>query len=212
MFCPNCKAEYRPAIIRCSDCDLPLVDRLPASGLDSDEELSDTHLREVWMGEDQDECVSICVQFKAAGIPYKVIQRKKQFLKAVDNNCEIGVPPNFAKRAKEIISRDRLDFTDKPEDQTIMELPAMDGVADATDTGEAQQLNKWDPQNATVEVWCQSTTPDRARMIESSLRENDIRVRTEIMKNGSRKIFVATIDEGRAREIVHEIDHGTPPK
>ena len=29
MFCPQCKAEYRVGFIRCSDCDLELVDHLP---------------------------------------------------------------------------------------------------------------------------------------------------------------------------------------
>ena len=29
MFCPRCKAEYRPGFVRCSDCDLELIDRLP---------------------------------------------------------------------------------------------------------------------------------------------------------------------------------------
>jgi Putative prokaryotic signal transducing protein len=29
MFCPRCKAEYRPGFTRCSECDLPLVYRLP---------------------------------------------------------------------------------------------------------------------------------------------------------------------------------------
>src|SRR5437773_2639383 len=30
MFCPKCKAEYRAGFRRCSDCDVELVDHLPA--------------------------------------------------------------------------------------------------------------------------------------------------------------------------------------
>jgi hypothetical protein len=30
MFCPKCRAEYREAFYKCSDCDIPLVDQLPA--------------------------------------------------------------------------------------------------------------------------------------------------------------------------------------
>ena len=29
MFCPLCKAEYRPGFTRCSDCDVDLVETLP---------------------------------------------------------------------------------------------------------------------------------------------------------------------------------------
>src|SRR5262249_8283882 len=29
MFCPKCKAEYRVGFVRCSDCQIELVDHLP---------------------------------------------------------------------------------------------------------------------------------------------------------------------------------------
>jgi len=29
MHCPQCRAEYRAGFIRCSDCDVELVDHLP---------------------------------------------------------------------------------------------------------------------------------------------------------------------------------------
>ena len=29
MFCPRCKAEYRAGFVKCSDCDIALVDELP---------------------------------------------------------------------------------------------------------------------------------------------------------------------------------------
>ena len=29
MFCPQCKAEYQPHVIRCPDCDAPLAEHLP---------------------------------------------------------------------------------------------------------------------------------------------------------------------------------------
>ncbi len=43
MFCPNCRAEYRPGFARCSDCDVPLVEHLDETDVHSNNpELSDT--------------------------------------------------------------------------------------------------------------------------------------------------------------------------
>ena len=36
MFCPQCQAEYLPHVHRCSDCDVPLVERLPVRPGDSE--------------------------------------------------------------------------------------------------------------------------------------------------------------------------------
>ena len=36
MFCPRCQAEYLPHVHRCSDCDVPLVERLPVTHGDSE--------------------------------------------------------------------------------------------------------------------------------------------------------------------------------
>jgi hypothetical protein len=36
MFCPQCQAEYLPHVRRCSDCDVPLVERLPVTHSDSE--------------------------------------------------------------------------------------------------------------------------------------------------------------------------------
>jgi hypothetical protein len=35
MFCPQCKAEYPSRVHRCSDCDVPLAERLPLTRGDS---------------------------------------------------------------------------------------------------------------------------------------------------------------------------------
>jgi hypothetical protein len=36
MFCPQCQVEYLPHIHRCSDCDVPLVERRPVTHTDSE--------------------------------------------------------------------------------------------------------------------------------------------------------------------------------
>ncbi len=37
MFCPQCKAEYRPGFVRCSDCGVELVEQLPVDPLPTSE-------------------------------------------------------------------------------------------------------------------------------------------------------------------------------
>ena len=36
MFCPQCRVEYREGFVECSDCHIPLVDRLPEPGTPAD--------------------------------------------------------------------------------------------------------------------------------------------------------------------------------
>jgi hypothetical protein len=71
--------------------------------------------------------------------------------------------------------------------------------------------DNWDPEDATVEVWSENGE-ETTWMIEASLRENNIYSRTDVLADGSRKVFVAPNDESRAREIVHEIKDATPPQ
>jgi hypothetical protein len=42
MFCPRCHAEYRDGFVECSDCHLPLVDRLTEPGTPTDSSI-DAH-------------------------------------------------------------------------------------------------------------------------------------------------------------------------
>jgi hypothetical protein len=212
MFCPQCKAEYVPGFNRCSDCELDLVESLPIPVRRSDEDLHDKSLRGVWEGDDQDECVSICKRLRTAGIPFKVNQHRRQYLKGLERSFKICVPANFLSDAEEIIGEGHLDFTDKGKEQLVMELPDEDGVVTAHEMNDSSRDRaNWRSEDATIEVWSENI-PKHARMIESSLRENHVHVRVEVLKNDSRKIFVVPSDESRAREIVQEIKDGTPPK
>jgi hypothetical protein len=38
MFCPECRAEYRPGFTSCSDCNVPLVEHLSATHNDADDD------------------------------------------------------------------------------------------------------------------------------------------------------------------------------
>jgi hypothetical protein len=104
MFCPECKAEYRPGFTHCSDCDAELVEKLPQSDNGAENELTNSEpIRRLWSGKDQARCVSICEQLKRAEIPFKVDQHQRQYLLRVDEQYRIGVPPGFFNDARKII-------------------------------------------------------------------------------------------------------------
>ena len=116
MFCPQCKAEYRPGVTHCSDCDVELVEELS----ESENELrygSLETLRSVWTGKDQARCVSLCERLKAAEIPFKVNQRQRQLLFGVDEHYKIGVPPEFFSDARKLIIKGRLDHPGETGDE-----------------------------------------------------------------------------------------------
>jgi hypothetical protein len=206
MFCPLCKAEYRPGFSHCSDCDVDLVERLPDCAADAEVSRSQSCI--AYSTDQQENCAIVCEGLRAAGIPFEVLQQSYQFLKSVERKFRICVPRDSYSRAEEVIRKGQLDFTDEPEDQKIMELAASDGVP-------IRAFEDWDPaprnsENATIEVW-RGGDQERTKMIEVSLAENGIHARTEMLRDGSDRILVLPRDESRGREIVREISEGTPP-
>lgn len=117
MFCPQCKAEYRFGFTHCPDCDVDLVENFPELNHGSTTELSDESLKEVWLGDNEGECISICERFREAEIPFKVNQTHQQVFKHLDSNFRIGVLPAFYHRAAEIIAK---DSADQEEEQLAM--------------------------------------------------------------------------------------------
>ena len=105
MFCPECRAEYRPGFTRCSDCDIDLVSELFESDIAAEK------LKRVWTGKDQARCAAICKGFREAGIPFKVDQHRQQYLQAVDEQYTIGVPAKFFEKARKAVKAN-LDFPD----------------------------------------------------------------------------------------------------
>lgn len=215
MFCPECKAEYRPGFTRCSDCDVDLVWELSS-------QRDRGALRTIWVGHDELSCVSLCSQLKEAGILYKVGQypESRGNKMSVYWRYELAVPEGDVQRAKEIsglpetpevVVEEDEELAEQDDDQgsgeASVELPAEDD-APAEEHKRDSFLHPWYPEDATVEIWSGKSSDHS--LVEMSLKESRIRARIDVLEDGSRKCFVLPDDESLARKIIHEIEEGWP--
>ena len=212
MYCPQCKAEYRQGFTRCADCDMDLVDTLP-----QEPENADQANRIIWMGDNQETCVALCVQLKDAGIRYQVTEgmKSRNARMTVTWKYELAVPAEDEKKAKELLElpetvvEESSELTEEDEDQALMEWPEGDESTPGTVRKGSFYLGPWYPEEATVEVWTETPT-FKSDLIEMSLKENEIRARIEVQEDGFKKVCVLPEDEAAAREIVREILEDKP--
>lgn len=212
MFCPQCQVEYRPGFTRCSDCDLDLVNALP-----EEPEHASEASRIIWMGDSQESCVALCQELQNAGICYQVTEGMKSLGAgmSVRRRYELRVLPENEKRAKELLElpetvvEESSDWRDEDEDQALMEWPEGDESTPGAVRKGSSNLGPWYPEDATVEVF--KETPEfESGLIEMSLKENEIRARIEVQKDGFKMVFVLPEDEAAAREIIREIVEDRP--
>src|ERR1041385_7922035 len=235
MICPKCGAEYRPGFTHCADCDVDLVAAVPEranaalTAFLSDEDQhgeprsgapgdpNDDPFCSFWKGTDARVCTELCTVLDDAGIPHKTIHRQDHLFNFNNQPAyEVGVPASLYEKA-ELAIKEAFGTDEETGEDVVPLLPAPNqdpadfekGLRDAI-----QDANEWlgprYPEDATVEIWAGE---DRGveDIIEMSLRENDLLVRTE-KSPGEAKIFVLPEDEARAKEIVREIVEGKPPE
>jgi len=212
MFCPLCKAEYRRGFTHCADCDVDLVGTL----LQEPESTGQAN-RIIWMGDNQETCVALCLQLKDAGIRYQVSEgmKSRSARMTVTWKYELAVPVEDEKKAKELLElpetvvEESSELTEEDEDQALMEWPEGEESTPGTVRKGSSYLGPWYPEEATVEVWTETPT-FTSDMIEMSLKENQIRARIEIPEDGLKRVFVLPEDESAAREIIREIVEDAP--
>lgn len=171
-------------------------------------------LRIVWDGDSETDCVEICKELQTAGIEYKVSQRvvSKSTRMSVNWSFKVAVQNSDYRLAREALG---LEIDGKQvEDQEfeIEESAAPIGVSQSNSPVKVDTyLKHWDPEKATVEVWSQDAS-NRSSIVSLSLTENLIHFRLERLDDGRRKFYVLPEDVDRAREILHEIEDGEPPR
>ena len=70
MFCPDCKAEYRPGFTRCSDCDAALVERLEETEIHTNKPEPSGAAELLWTGTDTQTRDEIIDALETAKISY----------------------------------------------------------------------------------------------------------------------------------------------
>lgn len=219
MFCPLCKAEYRPGYRRCADCDIDLVDQLPSvQGKETAQPNWVNDPRTIWIGDSETECVEQCQPLKEAGIPYNISQLVKERRRGmqVKWRYELAMSQEEEARAKELLQLPETvvqwnsETPDEDENQALLEYPEQFDTDFELDEARRrrQYLDAFDPEDASVEVWQEPQGESSA--VASSLKEGYVRMRVEPQPDGSRKLFVLPEDAAFAREIVREIKGDSP--
>jgi hypothetical protein len=115
VICPKCKAEYREGFSVCSDCDVPLVNLLPATGSSSHEssddeeaeflpETSDNRFCLFWQGNDARLHGEICDILDEEGIPHRSFRHEQHLFRfTADSTFKIGIPEDRFDQAEKAI-------------------------------------------------------------------------------------------------------------
>lgn len=230
MYCPLCRAEYRPGFTTCSDCQVALVPDPPPESFDRPSK-NGPSFAPVWAGEDPGKHAEICEALDLQEIPTRTLRREDHLFNPTAHAAyEVYVPIDLMADAREAIHQAVPEEEDpeQPSDTDILEIPTGGGpeYADHDDYGDDHRGERGDqsdfyPEDATAEVWSGEDT-DLATMIASSLRENEIPYRTDEAdipnpedpseEISATRLFVLPQDRDRARAIVQQILNAIPPE
>jgi hypothetical protein len=224
MFCPICKAEYRLGFIRCSDCNVDLVERLPddkddsgsPSGVDPQTSVA------LWEGTDVNTYAAVRMALNDAGIYHREWEAKSSLWGAASRapfTILIQKPDEEAARKILADISGESDFLPvagtansgaaAAEDNTGLEI-ALPEDDSATEPAPDDIPPDFDPQDATHEVWS-GEDKRMATYLNMSLNENGIGC-VVVDEFGKLKVRVLPASEPRAKEIVRQVVDGTPPK
>lgn len=231
MYCPLCRAEYRPGFTECSDCQVALVSDPPPESFDRPSKHGPS-FAPVWAGEDPGKHAQICEALDLQEIPQRTLRREDHLFNPTAHAAyEVYVPVDLVTPARQAIHEavPTEDDPEQPSDSAILEIPAEDGPAYESDDdtyrgdeeGDRGDRSNFYPEDATAEVWA-GDEPDLAAMIASSLRENDIPYRSDEAdipnpedpseEISATRLFVLPQDHDRAHAIVQQILNAIPPE
>jgi hypothetical protein len=216
MFCPVCKAEYRTAYTRCSDCDVELVEELDSSPAVSVHPQDPQASAIAWTGTEAQELGALCRALDATSIPYARRER------------DIGILPGLSQPVYAILVNPRdleaaqFVFERVHHDLEISEA-SRDGEAAALSHQSSRDIGEEDEnleavpddipedfraEDATAEIWT-GKDRDTADALRMCLRENGIGCVAEEI-DAEQIVRVMPGSAARARRIIREVVEGNP--
>jgi hypothetical protein len=239
MFCPNCKAEYRPGFTKCSDCGVDLVEHLSSENLDAGGEVAtDSEGRELlWSGLSPKLQQAICGALDAAHIAHKETEKGFGLLPTMAQSASfIWVDRRDRPTARSIVDKifaDR-DLRDVVGEEAVDEgrmnpfapsraairgeqagedTDSQDALTESDDSNEPTPddvVEDFDEADATTEVWA-GDDEQTADYLELSL--NGVGIGCVVSDaSGNLRVLVMPESEKRAKEIVREVVEGAPPQ
>lgn len=211
MFCPNCGVEYRPGFTHCNDCDVDLVDQLPAEDEPGEgepgesEAAADDSLELLWRGTQGGVFNEISMALEDAGIRFnhEKLDARLTFSSGYAP-LEIWVPAGELEAARKVLD----------ETQARLAQPISQSPDDASDEDEEWQdapeiVEDPHPEDAVAEAW--SGEDERtALFLKSCLAANGIGC--HIASDSSTfALKVLPEQEAGAKEIVRQVVEGIPP-
>jgi hypothetical protein len=110
MFCPLCKAEYRGGFARCADCEVELVDELPAGALVAPEPAAvpgdpdEDPFCSFWSGDDPRIHSELCELLDKESIPHKTVRREDHLFRIARYAAfQIGIPFSQFEKAEAMV-------------------------------------------------------------------------------------------------------------
>jgi hypothetical protein len=234
MYCPICRAEYRPGFTHCADCGVPLVEHLIARKPPGSPVVPDS-TDVLWTGTDSGIYGTLTDALTAEKIEFHGRVHEVGPLPGLKTSVyAILVHPNDRSAANRVLghlqhelelpSDDSNEVPNailKGEPDVASNAPPPDGPGESEDDAISLPPSDYvpedfDPEQATKEVWSGDASSDDDAaihdMILACLRENGIGTADHEDAASKSKILVRPSDESRAREIIREIIEGTPPE
>jgi hypothetical protein len=235
MFCPVCRSEYRKGFTQCNDCGVNLVPSLGApknlSSLETDP--NDDSVMLLWSGVDPRFFAALKDALDDAGIEYDENPPKPQLLAGVrSDRFQVRVRGGDFMAAKKLLA----DLGEASEDsdgapwldasarnQSCVDpfgfsRPRINRIADSNPSEEEPEsesedipedfVENFDPEEATVGIWTGADS-QMAQIFQECL--SNVGIGCAVDTNmGKTRLRVTPAAEKRAREVIREIEEGTP--